>query len=62
MRSELHFTRKDSPYSMLAVRTKEARHQKKALTFMMRREEGSQHEGAVDDLWVKEVDETGHIT
>lgn len=37
-------------------------HQKKALTFMMKREQGWQYDGSQEDLWVKEVDETGHMT
>ena len=28
---------------------------------MVKREEESQHEGALEDLWVKEADETGHM-
>jgi hypothetical protein len=28
---------------------------------MVKREEESQHEGFVEDLWVKEADETGHM-
>jgi hypothetical protein len=36
-------------------------HQKKALTFMTKREEGWQYDGSNEDLWVKEVDETGQI-
>jgi hypothetical protein len=39
-----------------------SRHQKKALTFMTKREEGWQHDGSNEDLWVKEVDETGQMT
>lgn len=35
------------------------RHQMKALTFMVKREEGWQCDGSQDDLWVQEVDETG---
>ena len=29
---------------------------------MMKREEGWQYDGSQEDLWVKEVDETGHMT
>ena len=28
---------------------------------MVKREEESQHEGALEDLWAKEADETGHM-
>jgi SWI/SNF-related matrix-associated actin-dependent regulator of chromatin subfamily A3 len=37
-------------------------HQKKALTFMMKREDGWQYDGSQDDMWAKEVDETGQMT
>lgn len=37
------------------------RHQKKALTFMMQREQPWTFEGSEGDLWVKEADETGGI-
>ena len=36
-----------------------SRHQKKALTFMMRREEGWQCDGSLNDIWTKEIDEAG---
>jgi hypothetical protein len=29
---------------------------------MTKREEGWQHDGSNEDLWVKEVDETGQMT
>lgn len=29
---------------------------------MVKREEGWQYDGSQDDLWVKEVDETGQMT
>ena len=37
------------------------RHQKKALTFMRKREDGWQYDDSQDDLWVKEVDEIGQM-
>lgn len=37
------------------------RHQKKALTFMMKREEGWKYDGSQEDLWAKELDETGQM-
>ncbi len=36
-------------------------HQKKALTFMLQREQAWAYEGSEGDLWVKEADETGGI-
>jgi hypothetical protein len=36
-------------------------HQKKALTFMLQREQAWTFEGSEGDLWVKEADETGGI-
>ncbi|CZR65227.1 uncharacterized protein PAC_15127 [Phialocephala subalpina] len=42
-----------------AISTPLYRHQMKALTFMVKREEGWQCDGSQDDLWVQEVDETG---
>ena len=36
-------------------------HQKKALSFMMKREQGWECNGSTEDLWVKEVDETGQL-
>lgn len=42
-----------------AIGTPLYRHQMKALTFMVKREEGWQCDGSQDDLWVQEVDETG---
>jgi hypothetical protein len=37
-------------------------HQKRALTFMLKREEGWQYDGSLDDMWAKEIDETGQMT
>lgn len=37
-------------------------HQKKALTFMKRREQGWHHDGSQEDLWAKELDEAGQVT
>jgi hypothetical protein len=37
-------------------------HQKKALSFMMKREQGWACDGSMEDLWAKEVDETGQLT
>jgi hypothetical protein len=38
-----------------------ASHQKKALTFMLQREQAYTFEGLDGELWVKEADETGGI-
>ncbi|KAH8587406.1 SNF2 family N-terminal domain-containing protein [Bisporella sp. PMI_857] len=37
-------------------------HQKKALTFMINRENGWKYDGSDKDFWAKEVDETGCLT
>lgn len=57
--SDAHLALTDAPDS---IATPLYVHQKKALTFMMKREEGWQYDGSQEDLWVKEVDETGHMT
>jgi hypothetical protein len=39
-----------------------ASHQKKALSFMMKREQGWECNASPEDLWAKEVDEAGQLT
>jgi hypothetical protein len=49
-------------HHIIEITSKCDSHQKKALSFMKRREEGWHYDGSNDDLWVKELDETGHMT
>jgi SWI/SNF-related matrix-associated actin-dependent regulator of chromatin subfamily A3 len=47
--------------NILLLTINNLRHQKKALSFMIKREDGWQHDGSPHDLWAREVDETGQM-
>jgi SWI/SNF-related matrix-associated actin-dependent regulator of chromatin subfamily A3 len=42
-------------------RTNSSRHQKKGLTFMVKRESGWRYDGSQEGLWVKEMDDSGQM-
>ncbi|TVY84850.1 DNA repair protein RAD5A, partial [Lachnellula suecica] len=56
--SDDHLTLTEAPDAII---TPLYTHQKKGLTFMMKREAGRHYDSSQDDLWVKEADEFGHM-